>query len=76
MFARVKLWLARKMWVWSLKLGMDHEAEMEEAIRSLLAAKLVQYGPGFERWLNDVYPRQVTRQGEARSVVTVRSRRV
>ena len=73
---RVKRWLARRLWEWSMRLGMDQEAEIEEAVRSLIAMKLTQYGPAFEKWLLDTYPQQVTRAGEARNTHVTRARRV
>ena len=77
MWARGKQWLARLFWRWSLKLGMDHSAEMEAALTAFLRQKADEYGPALRNWMQTWYPEhQVIRHGEARNTVERRRNRV
>lgn len=73
---RLKLWIARKLWNLSLRMGVAQDQEIEEAIRLVLKEKMTELGPDFERWVRGVYPQQVSRHGEARNLGESRSRRV
>lgn len=73
----VKRWLARKLWAWSLRLGMDQEGEVQEAIRLILRQKMEELGPSFMEWVSGEPPvHRVRRYGEARNVGVIRKPRV